>query len=72
VATLWFLITCTAEKHEQEQIGAMLEDLMQWVDSNCKRAVDVGAYLQKSDILFIELTKAGQSTDVLRSHTLSS
>ena len=49
----------------------MLEELMQYVDSAFKRAVDVAAYLQKINILFIELTKAGASADVLHSRTLS-
>jgi len=49
----------------------MLEELTQYVDSACKRAVDVAAYLQKIGLLVIELTKAGASADVLHSRTLS-
>jgi len=49
----------------------MLEELTLYVDSNCKRAIDVAAYLQKINMLFFELTKAGASADVLQSRTLS-
>jgi len=47
---VWFLLTCTAEKHEQKRIDVMLEELAQYVNSACKRAVDVAAYLQKINV----------------------
>ena len=49
----------------------MLEKLTQYIDSACKRTVDVAAYLQKIIIFFIELTKVGASADVFHSRTLS-
>jgi len=42
-----FLLTCTVEKHEQKRIGFMLEEVTQYVNISCKRAVDVEAYLQR-------------------------
>ena len=68
---VWYLLTSTAQKHEQVRIDVMLEELTLYVDSNCKRAIDMAAYLQKINMLFIELTKAGANVDVLQSRTLS-
>ena len=58
---VWFLLTCTAEKHEQKRIDVMLEKLTQYVDSACKRAVDMAAYLQKINIWFLSSSKPGQT-----------
>ena len=40
------MLTATAEQHQQKILDAMLEQLSEYVASECKRAVDVGGYLE--------------------------
>ena len=42
---VYFLLTTTTEKHQQKILDAMLKQLSDYVASECRRAVDVGGYL---------------------------
>ena len=44
---MYYLLTATAEKHQQQNLDLLLEQLGEYVASKCKRAVDVGSYLER-------------------------
>ena len=47
---VYFLLTSTAEKHDQKRVDTMLEQLTEYVGSDCNRAMDVSfthAFCQK-------------------------
>jgi len=48
----------------------MLEQLSEYVASECKRAVDVGGYLERIHIQYLELIKAKEALPVLHSRIL--
>ena len=51
-------------------MDAMLEQLSEYVASECKRAVDVGGYLERIHIQYLELIKAKEALPVLHSRIL--
>jgi len=55
---VYFLLTSTAEKHVQKRVDTMLEQLIEYVGSDCKRAVDVSVYLERINIQYLDLIKA--------------
>jgi hypothetical protein len=67
---VYFLLTSTAEKHEQKRLDTMLEQLGDYVASDCKRAVDVGGYLERIHIQYLDLVKAKENLGVLHSRIL--
>jgi len=68
------MLTATAEKHQQKKLEAMLEQLGEYVKSECKRAVDVFGYPERIHIQYLDLIKAKESLPVLhsRQHTVKS
>jgi len=48
----------------------MLEQLTEYVGSDCKRAVDVSAYLERIHIQYLDLIKAKEHLNVLHSRIL--
>jgi len=67
---VYHILTATAEKHQQKNLDAMLEQLSEYVASECKRAVDVGGYLERIQIQYLELIKAKETLPVLHSRIL--
>jgi len=68
--SVYFLLTSTAEKHEQKRLDTMLEQLGDYVASDCKRAVDVGGYLERIHMQYLDLVKAKENLSVLHSRIL--
>jgi len=67
---MYFLLTSTAEKHVQRRVDAMLEQLAEYVGSDCKRAVDISAYLERIHIQYLDLIEAKKHLIVLYSRIL--
>ena len=67
---VYHMLTATAEKHQQKNLDAMLEQLSEYVASECKRAVDVGGYLERIHIQYLELIKTKEALPVLHSRIL--
>ena len=67
---VYFLLTSTADKHVQKRLDSMLEELGEYVASDVKRAVDVGAYLERIHIQYLDLVKAKENLTVLHSRIL--
>ena len=44
---MYFLLTSTADMHVQKRLDSMLEQIGEYIASDVKRAVDVGAYLER-------------------------
>ena len=55
---MYFLLKSTADKHVQKRLDSMLEQLGEYVASDVKRAVDIGAYLERIHIPHLDLIKA--------------
>jgi len=68
--TVYFLFTSTAEKHVQKRLDAGLEQLAEYVASDCKRVVDVSAYLERIHIQYLNHVKAKEHMSVLHSQIL--
>jgi len=67
---LYHMLTATAEKHQQKFLDTMLEQLSEYVASECKRAVDVGGYLERIHIQYLELIKVKEDLAMLHSRIL--
>jgi len=67
---VYFLLTSIADKHVQKRLDSMLEQLGECVASDVKRAVHVGAYLERIHIQYLDLIKAKENLTVLYSRIL--
>jgi len=67
---MYFLLTSTSDKHVQKILDSMLEQLGEYVASDVQRAVDVGAYLERIHIQYLDLIKAKKNLTVLHSRIL--
>jgi len=68
--TVYHVLTATAEEHQKKFLDAMLEQLGEYVKSECKQAVDELAYLERIHIQYLDLIKAEESLPMLHSHIL--
>jgi hypothetical protein len=67
---VYHMLTATAEKHQQKNLDAMLEQLSEYVASECKRAVDVDGYLERIHMQYLDLVKVKEAQPVLHSRIL--
>jgi len=66
---MYFLLTSTADMHVQKRLDSMLEQIGEYIASDVKRAVDVGAYLERIHIQYLNLIKAKENLTVLHSRS---
>ena len=55
---VYFLLTSSVDKHVQKRLDSMFEQFGKYIASDMKRAVDVGAYLERIHIQYLDLSKA--------------
>ena len=65
---MYHMLTATAKKHQQKFLNTILEQLSEYVASECKRAFDMGSY--RIHIQYLELIKAKEDLAVLHSRIL--